>query len=316
MKSSFLFTILVTALTATVASAQVSTRPSPKEIEQAKKSTFDKFSERLKISYFGVLTTPHFDDMFEGEWENAAISPQYGQAEKGEGKNRDTWPLNLWNQISFNYNFGAKLNFVVNPRFMIPLQHPVDMKAPEDRSLIMLDDIMAGFQGVIASSDDKALNLWVRAGLRFPTSRANRNSGQGGAGTLTHQVDLAYNLTYDFNKTFQLGIFNQFRQWVIDDRYNFTRARIVTNPYMQFTLNDVSKILVYYENMLETNRRSKPSGDRDPVFKDVWQAVMVGYSHDVTSKLNLMPYVSVFVDDNPITDKSAFLGAWISYSIK
>ena len=27
------------------------------------KKTFDKFYDRLKIGWFGVLTTPHFDDM-------------------------------------------------------------------------------------------------------------------------------------------------------------------------------------------------------------------------------------------------------------
>jgi len=68
--------------------------------------------------------------------------------------------------------------------------------------------------------------------------------------------------------------------------------------------------------MLETDRRAKPSGDRDPVFKDLWQNVFAGYSKDVTPKFNVMPFISVFVNDTPVTDKSFWLGAWISYQIK
>lgn len=312
MKSIFLFTTLASLMMASVASAQMSTRPSPKEINAPKKTTFDGFWDRLKIGYFSVLTSPTYHDMRNGKWNQSALDEGYA----GNKQNRDTWPTNIWHQLSFNFNFGAKLNFVVNPRFMTPLVNSKYMGPPEDRAFLMIDDALIGFQGVIYNTEDKAFNLWIRPGIRVPTSRASRNTGNGGAGATSQQAELAYNATYDFNKTFQLGVFGQFRQWVIEDKYGFDRFRIYTAPFFQYTLNDVSRIIGYWELYMETDRRSKPADDRDPVFKSKTQDAYVGLSYDITPKFNVYPYVGVFLDNTPIDDRSFWLGAWISYSIK
>ena len=311
MKSSFLITILVTAMTASVASAQINpTRPSSKDMK-AQKSTFEKFSERLKIGYSNVVTTPTMRDIKEGNWENGALHEDYA----GNVQNRDTWPASVWHQVSFNYNFGAKLNFVVNPRFMTPLVNSVDMKFPEDNSFLMVDDTLVGFQGVIFTNEDKKFNFWVRPAMRLPTSRASRNTGNGGAGSTTHQLDLSYNATYDFNKTWQVGLYNQFRQWVIEDHYDMTRFRIYFSPFVQYTIDDVSRVLFYYENYQETDKRDQPVGDRDPVFYDLTQNVFVGYSYDITPKFNVMPTVNYFLNQ-PLSDRAVWFGAQMSYSIK
>ena len=288
--------------------------PATKLVE---KSSFDKFFDRLRISTFSVVTTPTFYDMEKGNWDNAAISPEFGGGPGQQtDKNQDTWPTNLWNQVSFNYNFGAKMNFVFNPRFMIPLSHSSDMKAPEDRSLIALEDFLVGFQGVVLASSDKKFNLWIRPGVRLPTSRASRNSNNGGFGRTTHQLELAYLPTYDFNKKWQVGIFGQVRQWVFEDRYNWSRLRFYTAPYVQYAVDDTTRIQVYYENMYENFRRWESINGKKPVFKDMWQSVMVGVNKDITPKLNIFPYVTTFVNDVPYSTKSFFLGAWISYQIK
>ena len=333
MKSSFLITLVLTAMMANVASAQV-TKPAAKQTakpaakavvkEEAKpvakveanKTSFQKFADRLKIGYFGVLTTPHLQDLKHSRYKNAATSPEFGNAVKGRQKNHDTWPTNFWNQISFNYNFGAKMNFVVNPRFMIPMASAPDMKKPEDRSFIMLDDVLVGFQGVVYSSADKKFNLWIRPGLRLPTSHASRNTGNGGTGRTTHQPELTFSPTYDFNKTWQLGMFGQFRHWVIEDQYGIDRFRIISNPYIQYTLNDVSRLQFYWEHIFETDTRGEPEADRKIHFTERWQNVSLIYSRDITPKLNFSPLAAVFVNDKPITDKSVWFGAWISYQIK
>ena len=314
MKSISLLILLLTASTTSVALAQMTTKPSAEDLKP--KSSFQKFSDRLKIGYFGVVTTPHLDDIQKGQWRNGAISPEFGNAPSGEQKNHDTWPTNIWHQISFNYNFGAKMNFVFNPRFMTPLADNRDMQFPEDRSWLEIEDFLVGFQGVVYSSDDKKFNLWIRPGVRLPTSRASRNSGNGGFGATTHQLELASLPTYDFNKTWQIGLFSQIRNWVYDDRYNYARMRIYTAPFIQYTIDDVSRLQLYYENMLENQRRWKSLNGLEPMFKDVWQNVYLGYSRDITPKFNVMPYASVFVNDVPITDKSVWFGAQISYSIK
>lgn len=286
--------------------------PATKLVE---KSSFDRFADRLRIGTFTVITTPTLWDMEKGNWDNAAISPEFG-IDNGVERNNDTYPTNLWNQISFNYNFGAKMNFVFNPRFMIPLSHSSDMSDPEDKGLIALEDFLVGFQGVVLASADKKFNLWIRPGMRLPTSKASRNSNNGGFGRTSHQLELAYLPTYDFNKKWQVGIFGQVRQWVYEDRYTWARLRFYTAPFVQYTIDDTTRFQVYYENMLENRRRWKSVNGQKPYFEDVWQSLMIGVNKDITPKLNIFPYVTTFVNDVPFSTKSFFLGAWVSYQIK
>lgn len=317
MKSSFLLT-LVFSLMAVSAWAQTTTTVT-KTAEPVTKSSFDRFYDRLKISYYGAFMSPTLHDMEKSNWDNAAISPSWGGSDKdknGPHKNQDTWPTNIWNQIGFRYNFGAKMDFVFNPRFMIPLAHSADMKKPEDRSLIELEDFLIGFQGVPYASADKKFNLWIRPGVRLPVSRASRQNPNAGFGQTSHQLELAYNPTYDFNPTWQLGIFGQFRNWIFENRYQWERFRFYTAPYVQYTVNDTTRVQVYYQSIIENNKRRKSVNGKDPVFKDYYQDIMIGINKDVTKKFNIFPYIGIFVDDVPLSNKSAYLGAWISYTIK
>lgn len=311
MKSYFLLALYVFSFSSVLWAQPTALR----KLDTKPGEHFDKFHSRLKIGYFGVFTSPTLYDMKRGDWDNAAISPEFGISQKGQKRNHDTWPTNLWHQISFNYNFGSRLNFVVNPRFMTPLSHASDMKAVEDRSLIQFQDFLVGFQGVVISSDNKKFNLWIRPGMRLPTSLASRNSNNGGFGRTTHELELAYNPTYDFNKTFQLGIFGQVRNWIFSDRYNSSRIRYYQAPYVAITLNDTTKLQAYYELMIENNKRWESINKKDPAHKDVWQNLMLGVAKDVTAKLNLFPYLGVFTN-RPLDDKSFWLGAWVSYQIK
>lgn len=315
MKSSFLVTLVFSALMISVASAQTKSTSYISTTEVIQKTDIQKFSDRLRIGYFGVFTSPTFYDMEHGNWESAAISPETDRG-RGEMNNQDTWPMNLWNQVSFNYNFGAKMNFVVNPRWMTPLASTKNMDTPEDPSFIELEDILFGFQGVVYSSTDKKFNLWIRPAMRLPTSRGSRNSSNGGFGATTHNIELGYLPTYDINTTWQVGIFGQMREWVYNDRYNWSRFRFYTAPFVQYTINDTSRVQVYYENMLENQRRWKSINGKKPVFEDVWQNAYAGYSKDITPKFNVMPFISCFVNDVPISNRSFWLGAWISYQIK
>lgn len=314
MKSSFLFVLLVTAMMVNVASAQMSTRPSPKDIEADKKASFKKFHDRLRIGVFSMFTSPTMYDMAKGNWKYSATSPET----QTFGKNRDTFPGgNFWNQISFNYNFGAKMNFVFNPRFSYWPIRPHDTTQNPEASTFQVEDFLVGFQGVIYETDDKKFNLWIRPGVRLPTSRATISAPNGGFGTTTNNLELALLPTYDFNTTWQLGGFLQWRQWVFDDRYNYTRFRFYTAPYIQYTFNDTTRAQLYYENMLENFRRWETLGKKEkPLFTDLWQNAFVGINHDVTPKLNIFPFVSAFINDPKFSSKSFWIGAWISYQIK
>jgi len=68
--------------------------------------------------------------------------------------------------------------------------------------------------------------------------------------------------------------------------------------------------------MIENTRNWKSINDKQPTYKDIWQNFMVGVAHDVTPKLNVMPFISTFIGDIDYGMKSYWVGAWISYSIK
>ena len=69
--------------------------------------------------------------------------------------------------------------------------------------------------------------------------------------------------------------------------------------------------------MIENNKRWESVGARKkPSFRDVYQDVLFAVGHDVTPKVNVMPYLGFFVDDIPHSARSAYLGAWISWKIK
>lgn len=179
----------------------------------------------------------------------------------------------------------------------------------------MIDDVLVGFAGVIYSSDDKKLNLWVRPGVRMPTSRVYRATG--GAGYLNHQLDLSYSLSYEYSKKIEIGLFQQLRAWIYESQYGCrNRCRLVTAPYIYYSVSDSTQLQFTFEDILETDTRSLPRGDRKEHFKDVWQNLMIGVNQKITPAFNITPFVGVYVDDTPVSDESVWFGANLAYRFK
>lgn len=308
MERSFLFLILL-ALTTNVAFAQIPPQAMPQAAKE--KTDFQKFTDRLRIGYFGIFTSPTLEDIENGKWQYAASSPEFQTFDR----NRDSYSTNMWNQVSFNYNFGAKMNFVVNPRFTTFFVRPGDKTT--EQSIVTIEDLVVGFQGVVYKSEDKKFNLFLAPVMRLPTSRAIRDGNNPEFGRVTRQLQLGYSPTYDFNPTWQLGIFGAIRMWVYEQRYNpLARLRFSTSPYVQYAFNDFTRLQIYYNNIIENQRRWKTQNGKDPVFKDYWQDISVGINHDVTPKLNIYPFISMYVNEVALSNDSVWFGAWVSYQIK
>jgi len=333
MKSSFLVCIVLSSLVSLSALGQTNrarqVRPKPAAAKPttqtssqsvatasaAEKSAFDKFYERLSIGYFGVFTSPTLED-----WDssNAAISPEWGDTGRNCTKNCDTYAMNVWSQFNIQYDFGWKMKFAVLPRWTTYFANPRDMNKGigEDRAMIGIEDALVGFAGVIYSSDDKKFNWWIRPGVRLPTSHFSRNYEHPQFGSISRQLEALSSFTYDFNAAWQVGLVAQQRVWIYDEKYNASRFRLYNAPFISYAPRESTKIQLYYENILENNKRWESVNGKPPVFKDSWQTAMLAVGQDITPKLNVMPYVTVFVNDIPLSMRSAFIGAWISYKIK
>lgn len=333
MKSSFLLLVILGALTTTHVFGQTkkTKKTAPRKarttiakkipvklpetkIEQ-EKSSFDKFYERLSISYFSIFTSSTIGNFNAA---NGAISPEWGDTGRRCRKNCDTYAMNLWNQVNFAYNFGAKMKFEFLPRFTVMMANPRDMtkSVGEDRAMFNLEDFLIGFSGVVASSDDKKFNWWMRTALRLPTSRFSRNYRHPDFGSITYQPDWINSFSYDFTKSLQVGFTLVNRLWVFEDRYNSSRHRIISVPYFTYAFDDLTKLQVYFEHIIENNKKWESINGQGPDFENVWQNLMVGISRDLTPKLNVMPFLSTFVNDVPYSSRSYWVGAWISYKIK
>ena len=325
MKSSFLLSLILGALITTHVFGQTkktttTAAPAATQTAEAPKSSFDKFYERLGISYFGAITTPTLED-----WDSnyAAISPEFSGGDPC--KNCDTYSFNLWSQVNFSYNFGAKMKFNVIPRWTTFLDTPTTDKsasggpagqAQGENGLFLLEDALVGFSGVILSSSDKKFNWWMRPGVRLPTSHATRHYNHPDFGRLTYNIELLNSFTYDFNPTYQLGLSYMNRYWIYENRYNASRNRHYIAPNFTIALDDTTKIIGYYEVMFENNKRWESINGKKPVYYDVWQNAYIGIGKDITPKLNVYPYISAFVNDVPFSMKSVWAGLWVSYVIK
>lgn len=287
MKSSFLLALLfvTTSLLA--------------QTTQTTNSSFDKFYERLKVSYFGA-----YQGSSIGNWNEGAIDE--------EGVQDPGYVHNLFNQVSFNYNFGAKLNFVFNPRFTINTGSTHE-HTKETNTLLVVEDFLSGFQGVLYTSEDKKFTYWTRIALRLPTSRTSR------ANDITFQPDWMSILTYDFDQKWQLGSYVALRHWVYEERFTAYRYRAYFAPYIQYSLDDTTKLALWYENYMENRRNLKSQNGKDPLFQKYWETVMVSVGKDVTPKLNVMPYLNYHLNNPKGADKpldNAGVGFWVSYQIK
>ncbi|HXH75789.1 MAG TPA: hypothetical protein VNJ08_12520 [Bacteriovoracaceae bacterium] len=293
MKSSFLVSLILTGLVTTTVYAQTSTVAATTTEE---KSSFDKFNERLKVGYFGAYSGSSINN-----WDNLAPDEH--------GVKDPSYAHNLFNQFSFNYNFGAKMNFILNPRFTLNTGRTTG-HSEETNGLLVLEDTLTGFQGVLHSSADKKFNYWTRFALRLPTSRTSR------VRDITFQPDWAHSFTYDFNTTWQLGLSVSLRQWVYEQRFNADRYRVYVAPNFTYTINDTTKVQAWWETYGEDRL---PAAGKDPKFQEYWQNLMVGVAKDVTPKLNIYPFIGYYInteygDERPLDP--AWLGAWISYQIQ
>lgn len=301
MKSSFHFLMVLCLLTG-IAGAQTKTTKVSKTQVVAQKTSFQKFYDRLKISYWGSYQSSSL-----GQWDYRALD------EKGQKYN--DYAHNMFNQVSFNYNFGWKMNFVVNPRwttnFGSTSKYPSGSGAAT--GFLILEDTLVALQGTLYSSESGKFNWWARMGARLPTSSASR------AGNITAQPEIFTIPSYDFNKKWQLGSYIQIRQWVYQQRYTGYRYRIYTAPYIQHTINDTTKVTLFVENYSENRKNLKSQNGKSPNFKGYWNNVMVGLGKDITPKMNIMPFLGYMTDADKIQQRPldpAWFGFWLSYQIK
>lgn len=331
MKSIFLATLLCALASSSVFAqtqrkkkvpAPTSPRATQKSVmpvapkKTVEKTHFDRFYDRLSISYFGVYMSPPLGYMHA---DYAAISPEFESKFTGCKNNCDTYSQNIFNQITFSYNFGGGKRFIIVPRWTIYLGNPRENGVPgksEGSQLVDIEDTLVGWSLNLWNSEDKKWSWNLRPAVRLPTSRYSRSAEGGGAGDLTHQPDITTSVSYTMSPDWSFAYSLQNRFYVYEDRYNEYRHRVANSLSGNQRLTDTTALSYNVEYWFQNNRRRESLNGQQTSYKRMWFNTFLGYSWDVTSKLNVTPIVGAYPNDPNFGLRSAYVSAWFAYSIK
>jgi hypothetical protein len=264
--------------------AQTATVPNTSKAELGD-SLYKHLKKNLRIRYFSEFlgSSPY------------KLDDNQPDATTGE-KTAD--PINLWNQISFNYHFGYKMNLVVNPRFTLQIGDKRDLteSATQDTDTLYWEDWLVGFQGVVYTNGNFA--YFARAGSRIPMSKFSRNTH------MVAQPEYFHDFNYTINKEWSVGMWQMNRFYVYDKQGTNERRRHYFAPYFNYSINDKAKVEVYYEYEVQHNQ---PKGKRDwnylnKNFSDIY----AGVSFVLSPSLSLYPFF--IINDQELFDHKVAKG--------
>lgn len=245
--------------------------------------------KNLRVGYFGEFLGPSLKKADDN-------LPSKNRSDNYRGSD----PIQTFNQFSFNYDFGYKMNFIINPRFISQHGDRNDMADGDDQHVIQWDDLMIGFQGVPYSND--RFSYWVRLTYRHPTSHFSRQQGHNSIYEYFHQI------SYDLTPKWQLGSFNFIRYYDYKTGVGNERYRIYSAPYIVYTINERLSFMPMLE--YEVQHRNANGVRSFDFMKKSYSDLYVGLNVVVNKSLTLYPFLK-FIDESDIRYETTQVGAWI-----
>lgn len=291
---------------------QVSSMPVAAKADTGNKTSFDRFYDRLSIGYFGFYQSSPLGFMHA---DFAATSPETETKNlPGCRNNCDNYPQNIFNQVTFGYDFGGGNKFIIVPRFTLFLGKA---RGVEESPLFNIDDALVGFSRSLYASADKKFAWNIRPAVRLPTSRASRTGDAPGFGDLTLQPDISTSLSYTMNENISMGYNLQNRFWVYEDRFNESQHRIAQSIYLNQKLTDKMALSYNFEYWVQNSRNRPSINGKGAFYNNIWQNFYVSLPIDITPKMNFAPTLGGYVNDpQGFGLDSMYLTASMAYSFK
>jgi hypothetical protein len=280
-------------------------------VQEVQKTHFDRFYERMNISYFGQLTTSKVGH-YNGSY--AAINQTLNTPSAGCTRNCDDIPPNIWSQLRFDYNFGGGKKFMIGPRWTTVLA-PGGARNYRSQSFVLEDAIIA-FQFPLFTSADGKFTWIFRPQLRMPMHMYSRGSDTHGFGEQIYQPDIANGFFYNFNADWSLMWFISNRIWIYEDRFDVSRHRISHWIQLNQKISDKGALTYGCNWQNENTRHNKSINGQAVSYKNTYQDFYFGYYHDITKKFNLQPLVGTYMNDHNYSLDSFYAGAYIGYTFK
>jgi len=268
----------MTLMTLTLAASQSSALAQTDGTSTAQKKPEEKsLLENIKVNYWGMYAGSGLT--FQG----------YHPDQNG----KPAGPIGSWNQLNAGYRF--------TPNFQVEGQMIFDWKISGGQALSLLNP-RVGVSGTAYNKN--GLFVWLNMNAEIPTSEGAVRDGL--ITSVGGFQEIVYNLP---NTKTDLVFWNWTRFYAYQNSlYGQTIAGGV-QPTVRYALTPTFKPLVTLEVPYQLNR---PANGGEFITSSA--IIRPGFSWDVTSRINVMPYLMIR-PAAPVTADSTALGMWLSGSI-
>jgi hypothetical protein len=252
--------------------------PANTSVANEESSTMKILKEKLQIRYFGEFLGPSVT-----KWEDNQIDVDgHGGAGKGKAERQST-PINLFNQFSFRWKVGEKTRAFWDARFTTQFGDRNELGRNDDRQVIVQEDQRVGLNYGYYASADKVWSASFLPRVRLPTSQASQDAN------IILQPDLLHVTSFQATPALNFSLFNAIRYYWFEQKVDSERYRIYTSPSVTYVINDTFELFVSYEHELQ---HREPEGKRNLLYtKESLQDIYAMVNININPSLTFSPLI-------------------------
>lgn len=255
--------------------------------------TWDYIKSKVQVRYFSETMGPSItaggDRQVEWDEKN-----NYTQGQD---------PISTFNQVSINWALNKNWTYVIQPRFTYRFGDTEGYEDNQDKGPFQMEDTRTAVQGTYWSNADESVTLFVRAGVRLPTDRNNRNNN------VYLQPDVSNFFDWTINKKWALFVWQTYRTYLYHSSSDRERWRFYNALGFTHTFNDKWQFIAFYENEIAHNLPK--SGIRKYNYAvSNYEDIYLGPQYVVNKQLTLYPFLRPSQLKRPSVETTA-VGLWV-----
>lgn len=217
-------------------------------------------------------------------------------------------PINVFNQISINWKLNSTWTYILQPRFTYQLGATDGYnEATQESGPFRMEDTRTGVQGTYWANADQSVALTVRAAVRLPTDRANRNN------QVYLQPDLSHFVDVTINPKWSLFLWQTYRSYMYHSSSSRERWRLYNAPGFTYTFNDKWQLMAFYENEIAHNIANAGEKKWNYAAKTT-EDIYIGPQYKASPSLTLYPFLRPSQLEKPSLETTA-VGLWVTAKV-
>ncbi len=291
MKILILFTLSLAAMNAySQTSLQL---PSNSSITNLGSRTWELIKSKTKVRYFSETMGPSITKGGDRqiEWDD--------QKKYIPGQD----PISTFNQVSVNWKLNDNWDYVVQPRFTYRFGDTSGYDVAQDKGPFQMEDTRTAIQGAYWTSKDQSATLFLRAGVRLPTDKNNRNAN------VAFQPDVSNFFDWTINKKWAVFVWQTFRSYVYHSSSQQERWRFYNAPGFTYSFSDKWQFVAFYENEVVHNIPKAGIRKWNHAVSN-YEDIYLGPQFVASPSLTLYPFLRPSQLDKPSMETTA-VGLWV-----